>query len=1037
MALFKQLRGNRASLNTQPLVDGYAYFCVDDGTFHIDFKDENGVLRRKQINAKDAESLCGMSLDEIKAYTDNAIVSHNNSTTAHSDLRTAIDGKANKSEGAFFVEGSGTTDSTAKTSTWTGTSDRITEYYDGLTIRYKIGVVGQTTTTLNINGLGAKPIYLYNTTKLTTQFPVNSIINLIYHADLNSGCWMCSDYDSNTNTQQRVYATTTNTEYPITTRYNTTTGSTYYAEYGRYSTGVTLNPSTNTITASKFKGALTGNADTATKATQDASGNVITSTYETKSDATSKLNNINSQISQLSSEKVDKSEVGLYITPEMYGANGDGTTDDSEYIQMAIDAAGSNGTVYLSNKTYVINTGLVVSSKSAQFVCDGVIKYTGNGSAVTIATPEGAYLTRVSVYVNRIEAPNGTAIKLDATGGSMDMAKVEVNTIYQSQIGLHLYGGQGQEGGFIMYSTFRIGELQAYNIGILAEAGDVGDQNFVNENIYYLGRICGGCETGIKLVKSCSNKFLQGSFEGIADNGTSIYLQNSSDNYIKNFRWAENYGSTRIKFVGYCKDNDFEGSTMCLEEVDISELGDIGGFYNILRSPYISAGKGGHRAGYIALVNKAWGITYVPDYHDNNYLHLKSDTYADKVIERIDCTIYTAFRCDTEDVDGMTFTLGSFYSGCTSLARGYPITFHFGTDHGKIKIKDNRGDLILDNSTGKYAGKTASIKWDGYNYRVGKDVWAINIQGELYATEKFVDERISSVNISLDELEQDLKFKSNHYGLVVGSNGGNNYRVVVLDNGIVTTAPVSEVNQLSMAIDTDGSVYNGCGYVYDTRLNSSGTITTEQTGAMATGYIRAVGGEMVKMSGWDITSTEKLGNSANCIAVYNANFEFLGMFTAKDSYTGIFETTCQNYRIGSVVKSGDVYSWIVPSGVGIAYIRVGAFNLESHNPSSFANGIKIVISGGAEITPVVESVNGKTGAVQLTAADVGALPITAEIPSLSGYATETYVQNFAQPKGNYLTTHQDISGKADKSSAETWTFTLENGTTVTKKVVLA
>ena len=233
-------------------------------------------------------------------------VSHSADVSAHADIRTAIDGKADKSEGAFFVEGSGTTDSTAKTSTWVGTSDRITEYYDGLAIRYKIGVAGQTTTTLNINGLGAKPIYLFNTTKLTTQFPVNSIINLIYHADLNSGCWMCSDYDSNTNTYQRVYPTTTNTEYPITARYNTTTGSSYYAEYGRYSTGVTLNPSTNTITATKFKGALTGNADTATKATQDASGNVITTTYETKADATTKINNINSQISQQSQKKADQ-----------------------------------------------------------------------------------------------------------------------------------------------------------------------------------------------------------------------------------------------------------------------------------------------------------------------------------------------------------------------------------------------------------------------------------------------------------------------------------------------------------------------------------------------------------------------------------------------------------------------------------------------------------------------------------------------------------------------------------------------------------
>lgn len=194
----------------------------------------------------------------------------------------AIAEKADKSEGSFFVVGSGTTDSTAKTSTWVGTSDRITEYYDGLAIRYKIGVAGQSTVTLNINGLGDKIVYRFGTTKLTTQFTAGSIINLIYHANLNDGCWMCNDYDANTNTYQRVYESSGNTEYAITARYATTDGSSYYAEYGRYTNGVTLNPSTNTITATKFKGALVGNADTATKATQDANGNNIVDTYETK-----------------------------------------------------------------------------------------------------------------------------------------------------------------------------------------------------------------------------------------------------------------------------------------------------------------------------------------------------------------------------------------------------------------------------------------------------------------------------------------------------------------------------------------------------------------------------------------------------------------------------------------------------------------------------------------------------------------------------------------------------------------------------------
>lgn len=67
MALFKPLKGTRASLDTQPLHDGYAYFCTDDGSFHIDYIDADGNLQRKQLNAKDAETLMGKSLIELQS----------------------------------------------------------------------------------------------------------------------------------------------------------------------------------------------------------------------------------------------------------------------------------------------------------------------------------------------------------------------------------------------------------------------------------------------------------------------------------------------------------------------------------------------------------------------------------------------------------------------------------------------------------------------------------------------------------------------------------------------------------------------------------------------------------------------------------------------------------------------------------------------------------------------------------------------------------------------------------------------------------
>jgi hypothetical protein len=49
MALFKPFRGSRTTLDAYEKHDGYAYFCTDDGSFHIDYKDADGALKRKQI----------------------------------------------------------------------------------------------------------------------------------------------------------------------------------------------------------------------------------------------------------------------------------------------------------------------------------------------------------------------------------------------------------------------------------------------------------------------------------------------------------------------------------------------------------------------------------------------------------------------------------------------------------------------------------------------------------------------------------------------------------------------------------------------------------------------------------------------------------------------------------------------------------------------------------------------------------------------------------------------------------------------------
>lgn len=165
------------------------------------------------------------------------------------DLATVINSGSN---GLVIHEVSDSGSTTA--GTWKATASGVTALTDGLTIRYKLVVAGAATTTLNLNNLGAKTVYRFNTTKLTTHYAVGSYIILTYNSSLNSGCWITVDgYDSNSDNYVRQYVASDNNEYSLLARYATTSVSSYEANYARFADGVTVNPSTDTITASGFK----------------------------------------------------------------------------------------------------------------------------------------------------------------------------------------------------------------------------------------------------------------------------------------------------------------------------------------------------------------------------------------------------------------------------------------------------------------------------------------------------------------------------------------------------------------------------------------------------------------------------------------------------------------------------------------------------------------------------------------------------------------------------------------------------------------
>lgn len=108
---------------------------------------------------------------------------------------------------------------TATTNAWTGALPTgVTAYSDGLTIDYFLPQAGNSTAaTLNLGGLGAKPVYVGNgTTGVTTHFPIRSVIRLVYIVDSNlnsgNGCWKAIAYYSDGNTKNTAGATDTSSK---------------------------------------------------------------------------------------------------------------------------------------------------------------------------------------------------------------------------------------------------------------------------------------------------------------------------------------------------------------------------------------------------------------------------------------------------------------------------------------------------------------------------------------------------------------------------------------------------------------------------------------------------------------------------------------------------------------------------------------------------------------------------------------------------------------------------------------------------------
>lgn len=279
-------------------------------------------------------------------------------------------------------------------------------------------------------------------------------------------------------------------------------------------------------------------------------------------------------------ERTNKAVADLFVTPEMFGAVGDGKSDDTEAVQACIDYAVKNGTVCrIPHGTYgianlYITDDIVFQGEDKALSC---LKHIGTGEALTVKPVEGTTwvdFPRVSLKNFSIEGNENTEACLRIS--ECIHSVFENICINGGKIGMFIDGTSSTQSNKNSVFNNEYKAISFYNcleIGLKVD-GIISDSHF--ENMY--AEYCPVC-ADLTSVSSHNVSFTNGSFI-ICEK--CFYIHGLFNNFrIETFN-MEQYSSHGIHVVGdgvnHCKNYTIancsfignQESALCLEAVKLS-----------------------------------------------------------------------------------------------------------------------------------------------------------------------------------------------------------------------------------------------------------------------------------------------------------------------------------------------------------------------------------------------------------------------------------------------------------------------------------
>ena len=234
-----------------------------------------------------------------------------------------------------------------------------------------------------------------------------------------------------------------------------------------------------------------------------------------------------------------------YVTPQMYGAKGDGITDDTESIEKAI---ASPFYVYFPIGSYKITDTITISKNKWKLDASNAnIIYTGGGSAFLITNSQN-----IELRLGSITATNGDCIRL--------------------------YSENTRD--YVQYIDIYFKEFRALTNCVLGTQAHTG---WVNEIRFYNGRVTSGTY-GFHMLKAVTStdtmnhwNFYNIGIEGVTN---GYYFENLSNTRISDISFFGNrYNESFVKLiisVGLCQFFTFVGSGMLTPDVlTISSKSDL------------------------------------------------------------------------------------------------------------------------------------------------------------------------------------------------------------------------------------------------------------------------------------------------------------------------------------------------------------------------------------------------------------------------------------------------------------------------------